>query len=152
MFSSLYHFDGHARLDLGFGNPNLAGGLLVMLAIAAGVLAWLWPRRPRLGAALATAVTLPLYLAVGLTYSRGAYVALGSALAALAALRTVRAWRGGRLRTPHPWRNWLPLPSAAFSCAGSTGISSAGWIPEKPEGLKLKKNRKVRKNDQNICL
>ena len=133
MFSSLYHFDGHARLDLGFGNPNLTGGLLVMLAIAAGVLAWLWPRRPRLGGALATAVTLPLYLAIGLTYSRGAYVALGSTLAALAALRTVHAWRVDRLRTPHAWLNWLPpalflavllcLPAGGKRLAGMTNYS-----------------------------
>ena len=128
MFPSLYQFDGHARLALGFGNPNLAGGLLVMLAVVAWAFVWLWPQRRRLALALATAVTLPIYLLVGLTYSRGAYMALAGALTALALLRTRRAWRLGTPRIKQAALAWLPpaLFLAVLLCIPAGGKRLAG--------------------------
>ena len=121
-------YQGHERLALWFGNPNYTGAWLVMLAVASGCLFWCLRRRIWLGAAFTAAVSFPLYVAVGMTYSRGAYLGVAAALGGLALLRGFGSWKNRR--APHAnslatrvGAAWLPL---AFFLATLCCLPSGG--------------------------
>ncbi|MBR6470988.1 MAG: O-antigen ligase family protein [Victivallales bacterium] len=121
-------YQGNERLSLWFGNPNYTGAWLVMLAVASGALFWCFRRRVWLGAAIAAVAAFPCYVAVGMTYSRGAYLAVAAALGGLALLRSFSCWKNRR--APHAcslWARigaaWLPL---AFFLATLCSLPSGG--------------------------
>ena len=85
-----------------------------MLAVASGCLFWCFRKRAWLGVSVTAAVSFPCYVAVGMTYSRGAYLGVAAALGTLALLRSFSGWK--KRRAPHAsspavriGAPWLPL-------------------------------------------
>ena len=106
-------YQGNERLSLWFGNPNYTGAWLAILAVAAGAIFWCFRRRVWIGVAITAVVAFPCYVAVGMTYSRAAYLGVATALGILAVLRSFSSWK--KHRAPH-----------AYSLAVRIG---AAWIP-----------------------
>ncbi|MEB3255726.1 MAG: IctB family putative bicarbonate transporter [Synechococcaceae cyanobacterium] len=95
--------EGTIRIYSTLENPNLLGGFLLPTLPLAVVALLRWPGRPRRLFALA-ALVLGL-VALVLTYSRGAWMGMVAALAAIALLLVLRLSRSW----PPLWRRLFPL-------------------------------------------